>query len=145
MRLMALALAACAAAFAGTASADEVVLDVKAPTMAETEEAGQDWFRAFTSGTVSKGADLWRIEPDRDVNFKWVKGDRWQLNIDLKSRSDDSPLPREEVSAGATFRLTPRISIGGSVSIGAEELERDEIWKDEELEAGVRLKSAFKF
>ena len=149
MRASAVIVSAFAVIFTGSAFAEDgenaASLRLEAPTIAETDRAEPDWFQAFTSDSLSKGFDIWQAGPDQDVSFSWIKGDRWQLNIDLTSRGDESPLPKEEVSAEATFRLTPRISIGGSVSIGADELNRDSLWQDEDVETGVRLKSAFKF
>ena len=66
-------------------------------------------------------------------------------NLDKVSRTDLSPLPREEMQAGATFRITPRFSVGGEVSVGADELNDTSTWESREVEAGIRLKSAFKF
>ncbi len=146
LALFGMAMLAAAPAVADERSASEV-LSMNAPTLAETDRAEPDWFQSFTTSAAKNltGIEIWETEPTRDINLQWVKGDRWQLNIDVKTRPDGSPLPREEVSAEATFRLTPRISIGGAVSIGAEELQRESVWDDEELEAGIRLKSAFKF
>ena len=47
--------------------------------------------------------------------------------------------------AEAQFRITPRISVGGELSIAAEELDDTTQWEDQEIEAGIRLRSAFKF
>lgn len=143
MRFAPVALVAIFAAVALPAAADELAMD--APTLAETEDAKPDWYRQFTISNPSGGLQAWETEPTRDVNFAWVKGERWQVNIDLTSRPDTSPLPREQVSAGATFRLTPRISIGGAVSIGSDELDNNSVWEDEDVETGIRLQSAFKF
>lgn len=146
LTLLGIAMLAAAPAVADERDASDP-LSMNAPTISETELAEPDWFQSFTTSAAKNltGIEIWETEPARDINLQWVKGDRWQLNIDVKTRGNGSPLPREEVSAGATFRLTPRISIGGAVSIGAEELERKSVWDDEELEAGIRLKSAFKF
>jgi hypothetical protein len=49
------------------------------------------------------------------------------------------------MQAGATFKITPRFSVGGEVSVGADDLNAVSTWEDREVETGVRLKSAFKF
>jgi hypothetical protein len=49
------------------------------------------------------------------------------------------------MQAGATFRVTPRFSVGGEVSVGAERLNDTSQWEYSQLETGIRLKSAFKF
>ena len=51
----------------------------------------------------------------------------------------------KEMMAEAEFRITPRISVGGELTIGAEELDDTGQWEDQEIEAGIRLRSAFKF
>ena len=63
----------------------------------------------------------------------------------MTSRDERSPLAREEMRAGANFRITPRISVGGEFSIGADELDDTTKWQEQQLEAGIRLRSAFKF
>jgi hypothetical protein len=73
---------------------------------------------------------------------------RWELSLDKFTRLGVSPLPREEVQAGATFKITPRFSVGGEVSIRADELNElndSARWENQDVEAGIRLKSAFKF
>lgn len=146
LALLGIAMLAAAPAVADGRNPSEA-MSMGAPSLSETDQAEPDWFQSFTTTAAKNltGVQLWETEPARDINLQWVKGDRWQLNIDVTTRSEGSPLPREEVSAGATFRLTPRITIGGAVSIGADELERESFWDDEELEAGIRLQSAFKF
>ncbi|MEL6781363.1 MAG: NtrZ family periplasmic regulatory protein [Pseudomonadota bacterium] len=122
------------------------VAGLDAPKLSETEQAAPDWYRSFATSKPSTDAmRAWEVEPSRDVSFQWLQGGRWEVNIDMTSRSEASPLPREEVSAGATFRLTPRFSIGGQLSIGADELERNSVWDDDQVETGIRLESAFKF
>ena len=67
------------------------------------------------------------------------------MNLETGTRADDSPLPREEMRAGATYQFTPRFSLGGSVSLGAEELDDVSTWKEQDVKAGVRRKTTFKF
>lgn len=139
----------CVAALAMPALAQEAVdvspIELDAPKISETELATPEWFSSFTQLSGADESPIWQFRPERDVSFAWTKGQRWSLNIDLKQRDDNSPLPREEMRAGATFRLTPRISLGGEVSVGAQELEDSAAWEDQQLEAGIRLQSAFKF
>ena len=120
-------------------------IELDAPKISETELATPEWFSSFTEFSGADEAPIWQTRPDRDVSLSWTKGKRWALSIDLKSRSEESPLPREEMRAGATFRLTPRISVGGEVSVGAQELDDTAIWEEQQLETGIRLQSAFKF
>ena len=120
-------------------------IEMDAPKISETEVAAPEWFSSFTEFSGADETPVWQSRPDRDVSLSWTKGTRWALSIDLKSRAEESPLPREEMRAGATFRLTPRISVGGEVSVGASELDDAAVWEEQQLETGIRLQSAFKF
>lgn len=146
MRLRFVTLSALALCAAGPVAAQADPSDVPAPSVSETEEAEPDWYRQFTLSTPSDEAPIWQSRPSKEVRLAWVKGDKWHLSVDLTSRPDDSPLPREEMRAGAEFRITPRISVGGTLSLGANELDGalNEL-QDEEIETGIRLRSAFKF
>ncbi|WP_143435275.1 NtrZ family periplasmic regulatory protein [Henriciella aquimarina] len=139
--LAVLALCAAAPAFAQSQPAE-----LAPPTVSETDKAEPDWYRQFTLSSPSDEAPIWQTRPSKEVKLAWVKGDRWQLSVDLTSRPDDSPLPREEMRAGAEFRITPRISVGGTLSLGANQLDESlKSFQQEEIEAGIRLRSAFKF
>ena len=112
-------------------------------------DAQPDWYRQFTLNAPNTSIEVpdsaLQSEPDTDLRLEWRQTGRWRFSVDLRSRPDQSPLPREEMSAGATFNITPRISIGGDVSLGAEELNGRSALSGEELETGIRLRSAFKF
>ena len=123
----------------------EDVPALTAPSIAETEQAEPDWFQQFTFSSRDIETTLLQTEPSKSFNLAWVKGDRWSLSVDLTSRDKRSHLPREEMSAGAEFRITPRISIGGELRIGANDLEETILWEEQQIEAGIRLRSAFKF
>ena len=138
------------AALSFTAQADPDVLNVPAPTMAETEQAEPDWYQQFTfnsniSSDLLEEGPAWQPQAPKTFNLGWIKGDRWSLSVDLTSREEGSPLPREEMLAEAEFRITPRISIGGELTIGADELDEAANWDEQQIEAGIRLRSAFTF
>ncbi|MEM1086819.1 MAG: NtrZ family periplasmic regulatory protein [Pseudomonadota bacterium] len=142
------ALVLSATIFAGlalSAQAQEDVLTLSAPSVSETEQAQPDWYQQFTFDTNVSETPVWQATPTKTFKLGWVKGDRWNLTVDLTSREGQSPLPREEMSAGANFFITPRLSVGGEVSFGANELEDTSAWQDQELETGIRLRSALKF
>lgn len=131
--------------FALPAMAQQDVPEMPAPTMSETDLAEPDWFQTFNFSGSDFNSPIWQTAPSQTFNLAWIKGDRWSLSLDLTSRDDGSPLPREEMMAEAEFRITPRISVGGELTIGAEELDDTAQWEDQEIEAGIRLRSAFKF
>ena len=127
------------------AMAEQDVPEMPAPTISETDQAEPEWFQSFSFNSAQLSSPVWQAQPSQTFNLAWIKGDRWSLSLDLTSRDEDSPLPREEMLAEAEVRITPRISVGGELSIGAEELDDTSQWEDQEIEAGIRLRSAFKF
>lgn len=133
------------------AGADEMVapdaLNVDAPTLSETDQAEPDWYRQFT---IAPPVDPLGFDPslqleDDDLSFQLRDAGRWTFSFDVTNRSGVSPLPQEEMSAGATFQITPRFSVGGDVSLGADKIDESMDFDDEEVEAGIRLRSAFRF
>jgi len=131
-------------ALAQSAVSDPIA-SLDAPTISETDAASPEWYRKFTFSTGADESPIWQPRPESDVSLKWATGKRWSLNIDLRRRDEESPLPREEMSAAASFNITPRFSVGGQVSVGANELDDSTQWQEQQVEAGIRLQSAFKF
>lgn len=121
------------------------VLTVQAPSLSESKAAEADWYRQFAQPKPADTKPVWQPEPTDDFSVQFGGNARWQLNLDMLTRPSSSPLPREQMQAGATFRVTPRFSVGGEVSLGAERLDDTSKWEDSQLETGIRLKSAFKF
>ena len=146
MRYLYVSLAAIAMCSALPAVAQTQPIEIGAPTVSETEKAEPDWYRQFTLSSPSDETPIWQTHPSKEVKLAWVKGDKWQLSVDLTSRPDGSPLPREEMRAGAEFRITPRISVGGSLSVGSNDIDETlQQFEGKEIETGIRLRSAFKF
>ncbi|WP_373007660.1 NtrZ family periplasmic regulatory protein [Hyphomonas sp.] len=131
-------------AMADPAVADHV-MNVQAPSLSESKAAEADWYRQFAQPKPADAKPVWQPEPTDDFSVQFGGNARWQLNLDMLTRPNSSPLPREQMQAGATFRVTPRFSVGGEVSVGAERLNDTSQWEDSQLETGIRLKSAFKF
>ncbi len=149
----ALSFAFAAAAFSApafaqvTASADDAIR-IEAPTASETNSARAEWYRQFSEAKPAENRPQWQAEPSQDFSMRLGGNSRWEVSVDKFTRLGASPLPREEVQAGATFKITPRLSVGGEVSIRAEELNEvndTARWENQSVEAGIRLKSAFKF
>ncbi len=149
----ALSFAFAAAAFSApafaqvTVSADDAIR-IEAPTSSETNSARAEWYRQFSEAKPAENRPQWQAEPSQDFSMRLGGNSRWELSVDKFTRLGTSPLPREEVQAGANFKITPRFSVGGEVSIRAEELNElndSARWEDQSVEAGIRLKSAFKF
>ncbi len=123
-------------------------LDIDAPSISETESAEPEWYRQFTIAAPPASPEespAYAGVPSEEFSFNFSEGNRWRFSIDLTSRPEESVLPREQMSAGATFQITPRFSVGGDVSVGADELEDRADWNGDDVETGVRLRSAFRF
>jgi hypothetical protein len=85
------------------------------------------------------------IDTDQ-LALSWRPGGKWGISLDLTSRSANNLLPREELSAGAYYQITPRFRFGGGVTLNGDNLRSAaEGWQQNEGEAGVRLESAFSF
>ena len=141
-------IALCAALAMPAAAQDSVPansLEMSAPSISETSVAKSEWYRQFAQTKPASAEPVWQSRPEQEFSMQFGGSKRWQLNLDKVSRTDQSPLPREEMQAGATFRITPRLSVGGEVSVGADELNDTSTWESREVETGIRLKSAFKF
>lgn len=128
-----------------TAQAQEAMPEMPVASISETETAQPDWFHQFTFSQDDIESPVWQTQPSRNIGLAFVEGEKWSLRVDMTSRDERSPLAREEMTAGANFRITPRISVGGEFSIGADELDDTTKWQEQQLEAGIRLRSAFKF
>lgn len=120
---------------------------IDAPQLSETQAGKIDWYRQFAISKPAEARPVWQAEPTEDLSMQFAGSDRWEFSIDRLSRpsASISPLPREEMQAGATFKITPRFSVGGEVSVGADDLNAVSTWEERDVETGIRLKSAFKF
>lgn len=137
-----------AAALALPAAADEVMSsetqNIETPTLKMSGDKSE-WYREFTTDTARDSAPVWQIEPTDDYSFSFDASRRWRLNLDMLKRPTASPLPKEEMQAGAIFKITPRLSVGGELSVKPKDADRSIEWEESDVETGVRFKSAFKF
>jgi len=79
-------------------------------------------------------------------SLKWdaSKG-RWGLTFNM-DQSDVRPSSRNDVQAGAYYRITPSLRVGGAVAFGDEQLKPNPgKIGSEEARPRVRLESSFKF
>lgn len=104
-----------------------------------------DWYQRFSTPEGAEGAPNWVGARESDVELRILRSRRWNLQLAMKSREGETGLAREEMWAGASFNITSRLSIGGAVSVGAEDLGPSAEWGNQEVETGIRLQSAFKF
>jgi hypothetical protein len=142
----ALAVAALAAPAAAQDQAEvSRSLGIAAPTPSETPAAQSEWYRQFTASRPADTLPQWQGETVPDFSMSFGNNRRWQFNLDKITRRGETFLPREEMQAGATLQLSPRLSVGGEVSIGADDSRDPARWEERDIEAGIRLRSAFRF
>jgi len=87
------------------------------------------------------------------VALSWKPANNWDVTLDLTSRSpNELPtqlFPREEVSAGVSYQVTPRFRLGGGVTVKgdalSDSLSNPAAIAREGNEASVRIESAFSF
>jgi len=79
------------------------------------------------------------------LQFDATKG-RWGLKLDL-DQPVDRDMSLEDVRAGAFFKLTPNVRVGGAVSLGQQDSQALARKSQPLQEAAprVRLETAFKF
>jgi hypothetical protein len=91
-----------------------------------------------------------RAEPSGPVPgaggvLKWdaAKG-RWGLTLNL-GQPNQRPARLNDVEAGAYYRITPSLRVGGSVALGEQQPLAGAKLRPDEGQPRVRLETAFKF
>ena len=97
---------------------------------------------AVTRDAFAQDKNLWSGQT-MHRSLQWNDKARWGLKLDL-----NQPVGRDvqlkDIQAGAFYRLTPSLQVGGAVSLGdSTRLTRDTAPEDQAPR--VRLETAFKF
>ncbi len=79
----------------------------------------------------------------RNTKFDASKG-RFGIVLDIQ-QPDGRPATPNDVSAGAYFRITPSVQVGGSVALGDQDLTPRRNQARPADQPKVRLESTFKF
>ena len=78
-------------------------------------------------------------------SLKWGAGKgRWGVSLNLDQRGERDT-QWNDVQAGAYFRVTPSLRIGGAVALGEKEAPSYKKTEPQESAPRVRLETAFKF
>jgi hypothetical protein len=89
-----------------------------------------------------------------EVELTWRPANNWDVTLDLTTRSQNELpnqlFPREEVTAGVTYQVTPRFRLGGGVTLKGDSVAESLAdpatrFGKEGSEASVRIESAFSF
>ena len=121
------------------------VTRISADEVPAAPDAVPDWYQRFSSDDLDQAYPIWVGNQPNDVQLELTSNRRWNLQLGLSSRNGEGGLHREEMWAGATYNITSRLSIGGSVGIESENFTIDGDRVDQQFEPGIRLQSAFKF
>lgn len=78
-------------------------------------------------------------------SLKWGAGKgRWGVSLNLDQR-EGRDMQLNDVQAGAYFRVTPSLRVGGAVALGEKELPAYKKTEPQDSAPRVRLETAFKF
>lgn len=148
----------CLAASLAAAPAFAQVSTAPAPQTATRQNATQDQAASqFSFGLgISRGdteRSLMPIGPvaKDQLELKWKPAGNWDVTLDLTSRSPNDLFPREEVTAGVGYQVTPRFRLGGGVTVKGDSLAASlsnpaqNFGREGNTEASVRIESAFSF
>lgn len=76
--------------------------------------------------------------------LRWERKGRWGVSLNLDQR-DERGTQLNDVQAGAFFRVTPSLRVGGAVALGEEETPTFKKTEPRDSAPRVRLETAFKF
>lgn len=74
-----------------------------------------------------------------------AKKGRWGLMLDITPRGQGVDSQARDVEAGAFFRVTPQLRVGGAVGVGPQTAPARKPGDRDEETPRVRLETAFKF
>jgi hypothetical protein len=110
------------------------------------------WYERFTysSGLSDQPqAPAWSSVNPRDPKAP-VASARWGVTLNVgeadRLRTAESITPRGESAVGAFYRFSPRVRVGGQVSVAPQAVTPGATRREQEEDAaGVKLESAFRF
>lgn len=124
-------------------------------TAAETQAQGSGFTFGLGLSKDESERTLLPVGPvaKDSVALSWKPDSNWDVTLDLTSRQPNGLpnqlFPREEVTAGVSYQVTPRFRLGGGVTVRgdslAESLSNPAAIGREGSEASVRIESAFSF
>lgn len=83
--------------------------------------------------------------PQGNKSLKWTTGKgRWGVSLNLDQRGERDA-QWNDVQAGAYFRVTPSLRVGGAVALGEKEAPSYKKTEPQDSAPRVRLETAFKF
>ena len=140
-------------ATAGVAHAqDRPAAPVAAPGAAAPTGDAVPWYQRFTTSSGVTESITGESENDRLLAPAWTLNQRWGVTLDVREAERVERLPDvsrgDQTSVGAYYQFTPRVRVGGEVSVESAERPLNvtrPAGREEEPRAGVRVESAFRF
>jgi len=139
-------------ATAGVAHAqDRAAPSIAAPGATVQTGDAVPWYQRFTTSSGVSESITGESENDRLPAPAWTLNQRWGVTVDVREAQRIDRLPEgsrgDQASVGAYYQFTPRMRVGGELSVESAErpLNVTPQGQDEEPRAGVRIESAFRF
>ena len=108
------------------------------------------WYQRFTTSSGVTESITGDSENDRLPAPTWTLNQRWGVTLDVREAQRIERSPEggrgDQASVGAYYQFTPRLRVGGEVSVEEQTpLAPVPSPGEEETRAGVRIESAFRF
>jgi hypothetical protein len=118
--------------------------DLKAAGSPPASEA--PWFQQFTaSAGLGEGVKTAPNQTNEKI-ISWAATPRWGLTLNVRDADRTKTAGRDEAAFGAFYHFTPRLRVGGEVSMVSSPLaSTGSLGADGDKSASVKLESAFKF
>lgn len=119
-------------------------------TEATAARAAVPWYQRFTTSSGVTQTITGDPENDRLPAPAWVLDQRWGVTLDVREAQRIERLPdnaRGETSVGAFYQFTPRVRVGGELSVETRQSVAGSPLTGDSREprADVRIESAFRF
>lgn len=115
----------------------------------DSASAGTPWYQRFTTSNSVTEAVTGEVENDRSAPPAWTMNQRWGVTLDIREATRIDRLPEgprgDQTSVGAYYQFTPRVRVGGEVSLESAQRSPLQERGQDEPRAGVRVESAFRF
>ena len=117
---------------------------------AGTPNSAVPWYQRFTTSSGVTETITGDTENDRLAAPTWTLNQRWGVTVDVREAQRIERSPEgghgDQASVGAYYQFTPRLRVGGEVSVEEETPLTPVPNPDgDEPRAGVRIESAFRF
>ena len=137
-------------ASAGGAHAQDRPVAPVAPGANAPTTSAVPWYQRFTTSNGVTESVTGDDENDRLSAPTWTLNQRWGVTVDVREAQRIERSPEgghgDQASVGAYYQFTPRLRVGGEVSVEEQTpLQPVPNSDQEETRAGVRIESAFRF